>query len=129
MNWLSNLRLRQIAYMYASISGKSLEESEQDILSTKTGRDIEAGDPTLLYEQQTSNLYSIVRELPENLQKRFTQDNIIAAYREMLPHEEKPVLIFKASPSYKQQLRKQLKDFRKQTFKAMKVYKSDLRHK
>lgn len=78
---MKNERLEQLISMFTSISGVSNDVASNLILSTKTGMDIKEGNKAVLYDQQSSNLLSIVHELNTksvNVQitSKFTRVNI-----------------------------------------------------
>ncbi|MCI9537772.1 MAG: hypothetical protein HFG35_05725 [Eubacterium sp.] len=56
-------RMHELALMFSYITGRSLEESQKIILSTETGKAVCNNNLSVLYEQQTENLYGIVLEL------------------------------------------------------------------
>lgn len=56
-------RMHELALMLSYITGRSLEESQKIILSTETGKAVLNNNMSVLYEQQTENLYGIALEL------------------------------------------------------------------
>ena len=60
-----NIRLEQVSLMMKYITGISKKECEKIILATPTGRAIIEQKITVMYEQQTENLYSVGRDLQE----------------------------------------------------------------
>lgn len=118
---MNNLRLHQLAQMYAYISGGSQSEAIKNILSTKTGKAIRDGNPLSLYEQQTSNLYSITRELPLDIQKKFTKEAIVKSYERICRQKEPVHLKFYAAPGKKKHLQSELKKAYKRQLKAMSI--------
>ena len=56
-------RMYELALMFSYITGRSLEESQKIILSTETGKAVCNNNLSVLYEQQTENLYGIALEL------------------------------------------------------------------
>lgn len=125
---MNNLRLQQLAQMYAAISGSSQEKALKDILSTRTGRAIMEGNPSVLYEQQTHNLYSITRELSPDIQKKFTQDVILKAFDQICCNKKLRKFTFSAAPNKKRYLKMQLKQAHKRELQTMNVsYKFELR--
>lgn len=83
---LKNRRMQQLIFMFSSITGKSEEESEYMIMQTETGKLVLANDRTVLYEQQTENLYSIAMELSQMSEYReiaqsMSNENIIKSMK------------------------------------------------
>ena len=90
---LKNKRMKQLVFMFSSITGKSEEASEEIILQTETGKAVLNNDRTVLYEQQTENLYSIAMELIQSpvyndITKYLSNENIIKAMKELRVIEE-----------------------------------------
>ena len=90
---LKNKRMKQLVFMFSSITGKSEEASEEIILQTETGKAVLNNDRTVLYEQQTENLYSIAMELIQfpvynDITKYLSNENIIKAMKELRVIEE-----------------------------------------
>lgn len=56
-------RMYELALMFSHITGRSLDESQKIILSTETGKAVLNNNMSILYEQQTENLYGIALEL------------------------------------------------------------------
>ncbi|MCI9411536.1 MAG: hypothetical protein HFG36_05655 [Eubacterium sp.] len=56
-------RMYELALMFSYITGRSLDESQKIILSTETGKAVCNNNMSVLYEQQTENLYGIALEL------------------------------------------------------------------
>lgn len=56
-------RMYELALMFSHITGRSLDESQKIILSTETGKAVLNNNMSVLYEQQTENLYGIALEL------------------------------------------------------------------
>ena len=88
-----NKRIRQLAFMIRAITEIELEEAERIILSTEIGKDILAGNITVLYEQQTENLAEIADELKEkgsyrNVAEQLTFKNIVYAGKMLCEYEE-----------------------------------------
>lgn len=88
-----NKRIRQLAFMIRAITKIELEEAERIILSTEIGKDILAGNITVLYEQQTENLAEIADELKEkgsyrNVVEQLTLKNIVYAGKMLCEYEE-----------------------------------------
>lgn len=88
-----NKRIRQLAFMIRAITEIELEEAERIILSTEIGKDILAGNITVLYEQQTDNLAEIADELKEkgsyrNVAEQLTFKNIVYAGKMLCEYEE-----------------------------------------
>lgn len=111
----NKLRLMQLADMYSFITGTAREDALEIIRETETGKRIEAGDPVLMYEQHTSNLADIAKELPCDVQGQFTAEKII----ESLGHAgtwEAPIKV-SASPEQKEAFRRQLKQAQKNKLK------------
>ena len=93
MMLLKNKRMKQLVFMFSSITGKSEEASEEIILQTETGKAVLNNDRTVLYEQQTENLYSIAMELIQSpvyndITKYLSNENIIKAMKELRVIEE-----------------------------------------
>lgn len=93
MMLLKNKRMKQLVFMFSSITGKSEEASEEIILQTETGKAVLNNDRTVLYEQQTENLYSIAMELIQfpvynDITKYLSNENIIKAMKELRVIEE-----------------------------------------
>jgi len=81
---MDNIRLIQLINMFSHISNKTYNEARSIILSTNTGKAIQDNNVTLIYEQQTENLYSIVMDLQKSnfdneLTKRFTIETIVSS--------------------------------------------------
>lgn len=88
-----NKRIRQLAFMIRAITKIELEEAERIILSTEIGKDILAGNITVLYEQQTENIAEIADELKEkgsyrNVAEQLTFKNIVYAGKMLCEYEE-----------------------------------------
>lgn len=60
---LGKKRMYELALMFSYITGRSLDESQKIILSTETGKAVCNNNMSVLYEQQTENLYGIALEL------------------------------------------------------------------
>lgn len=60
---LGKKRMYELALMFSHITGRSLDESQKIILSTETGKAVLNNNMSVLYEQQTENLYGIALEL------------------------------------------------------------------
>lgn len=80
--------------MFSSITGKSEEESEYMIMQTETGKLVLANDRTVLYEQQTENLYSIAMELSQmseyqEIAQSLSNENIIKSMKGLRAIESK----------------------------------------
>lgn len=85
---MDNLRLQQLIFMFAQITNMSTKESEAIILETDTGKSVQNGNPTVMYEQQTENLYCIASELHrmekyDNLADAFTLETIVDAMQKL----------------------------------------------
>lgn len=81
---MDNRRLEQLVYMFSCITGKTPEESRYIILLMETGKSVQANNLTVMYEQETANLYSIGMELRKidcyaQMAGLFTVENIVAA--------------------------------------------------
>ena len=79
---MKNRRMQQLVNMFSDISGVSEKEAEEIILKTDTGKAALDNNETVLYEQQTENLYSIAMELFQiseysELAKMFSVENIV----------------------------------------------------
>lgn len=86
MMLLRNKRMQQLVKMFAFITGKSEQEAEQIILQTDTGMAVKDNNETVLYEQQTENMYSIAMELKQlegynELVEMLSKDNIVKAMK------------------------------------------------
>lgn len=62
---MKNRRMQQLVNMFSDISGVSEKEAEKIILKTETGKAVLENNDTVLYEQQTENIYSIAMELSQ----------------------------------------------------------------
>lgn len=62
---MNNKRIRQLAYMFSDMTGESYLNSRAIIMKTETGKAIAKKNMTVMYEQQTENMYSIAMELRE----------------------------------------------------------------
>lgn len=85
---MDNKRIRQLEFMFSYITGKSMEESSRIILETETGKAVQTGNPSIMYEQQTANISSIAMELRNNksyesLADLFTVTAIVQSMREL----------------------------------------------
>ena len=60
---LGKKRMHELTLMFSYITGRSLEDSQKMILSTETGKAVLNNNMSVLYEQQTENLYGIALEL------------------------------------------------------------------
>lgn len=58
-----NSRLEQLCLMMKYITGISIKECKKIILATPTGKAILQQEITVMYEQQTENLYSVACDL------------------------------------------------------------------
>ena len=81
---MDNRRLEQLVYMFSCITSKTPEESRYIILLMETGKSVQANNLTVMYEQETANLYSIGMELRKidcyaQMAGLFTVENIVAA--------------------------------------------------
>ena len=81
---MANRRLEQLVYMFSCITGKVPEESRNIILLTETGKSVQANNLTVMYEQETANLYSIGMELRKidcyaQMAELFSVENIVTA--------------------------------------------------
>jgi len=90
---MDNIRLIQLINMFSHISNKTYDEARSIILSTNTGKAIQDNNVTLIYEQQTENLYSIVMDLQKSnfdneLTKRFTIETIVSSLEVINEDEE-----------------------------------------
>lgn len=90
---MDNIRLIQLINMFSHISNKTYNEARSIILSTNTGKAIQDNNVTLIYEQQTENLYSIVMDLQKSnfdneLTKRFTIETIVSSLEVINEDEE-----------------------------------------
>ena len=90
-------RMSQLVLMFSDITGKSHKEAKAIILETETGVAVAEKNETVLYEQQTENLYSIAMELHEKSEYRelaqlFTEEKIVQSLR-CLQEKIKPEMI------------------------------------
>lgn len=90
---MSNKRLQQIIYMLSSITNLAESDAKQVILSTNTGKAIQQNEPTVMYEQQTENLYSIKEEMGQNpkyvyLANEISVASIVDAYNKMQEYSQ-----------------------------------------
>ena len=78
-------RKRQLAFILADIAGCNGQQAEEIIDTTELGKRLQHHDTTILYEQQTENMYRLAEELREgpyaNLADKITNDKILAAIR------------------------------------------------
>lgn len=63
---LGKKRMHELTLMFSYITGRSLDESQKIILSTETGKAVYDNNISVLYEQQTENLYGIALELKKD---------------------------------------------------------------
>jgi len=63
---LGKKRMHELVLMFSYITGRSLDESKKIILSTETGKAVCENNMSVLYEQQTENLYCIAMELKKD---------------------------------------------------------------
>ena len=89
---MDNIRLIQLINMFSHISNRTYDEARSIILSTNTGKAIQNNSITLMYEQQTENLYSIVMDLQKvnfdnEITKGFTIEAIVKSL-EMIDEDE-----------------------------------------
>lgn len=113
---MSNTRLRQLSEMYSFVTGISQSDALRMICSTTTGKKIAEGSASFLYEQQTSNLASIVAELPPEIQKTFTVQKIYQSMQVL----KKSTYIYQmpAVPEFKNSSRKSLKKLQKKRLRV-----------
>lgn len=117
---MENQRMKQLAFMFSSITGKSREESEMIIAQTETGKLVLDNNKAILYEQQTENLYGIVEELKEitlyqKLAEGITCDHIVEAMQKLLLSQnslnyEENLIYSKKSSNVSDEMRKDMKD-------------------
>lgn len=84
-----NDRFKEICLMFSFITGISSLEAESIIKKTSTGQGILSGNMTVMYEQQTENLFSIAEELAQmekykNIASVISLDTIIKAMNEVI---------------------------------------------
>ena len=108
---MSEARLRQLSKMYSSVTGVSQSEALRIICSTETGKKIKKGNASFLYEQQTSNLASIVAELPPDTQKKFTAQKICQSMQALKSSAHNYQM--SAASEYKGPTRKNMKKLQK----------------
>lgn len=86
-------RKRQLAFILADIVGCNEQKAEEIINTTELGRRLQYHDTTILYEQQTENMYRLAEELREgpyaNFADKITNDKILAAIRKFRERERK----------------------------------------
>ena len=108
-------RKRQLAFILADIVGCNEQKAEEIIDTTELGRRLQYHDTTILYEQQTENMYRLAEELREgpyaNFADKITNDKILASIRKFRERERKkskvsiiarPELIQKENHFFKQ---------------------------
>lgn len=107
----NDIRLSQLAKMYSAIAEVPYEEALNIIRKTKTGQKIKDNDPILMYEQHTSNLMEIAKELPIDTRKKFTADKVIESFKNIsIPRPEiKMPARSKHKVVFQQQLKKSQK--------------------
>ena len=78
-------RKKQLAFILADIVGCNEQKAEEIINTTELGKRLQYHDTTILYEQQTENMYRLAEELREgpyaNFADKITNDKILAAIR------------------------------------------------
>lgn len=84
-----NDRFKEICLMFSFITGISSLEAESIIKKTSTGQGILSGNMTVMYEQQTENLFSIAEELAQmekykKIASVISLDTIIKAMNEVI---------------------------------------------
>ena len=124
---MENQRMKQLVFMFSSITGKSAEESEMIIAQTETGKLVLDNNKAVLYEQQTENMYGIVEELKEivsykELAERITCGHIVEAMQKLLSVQngvdyEKKLKYPKESSNVSDEIRKNMKDKYKKVLK------------
>ena len=86
-------RKRQLAFILADIVGCNEQKAEEIIDTTEVGKRLQYHDTTILYEQQTENMYRLAEELREgpyaNFADKITNDKILAAIRKFRERERK----------------------------------------
>jgi ribosomal protein S13 len=91
-----NKRIAQLTFMLSDITGIGENEARGIIVSTEVGKLILDNNSTVLYEQQTENLYEIAREISErkeyeNIVSLLTIPNIVNAGKRLREHEKRTV--------------------------------------
>jgi ribosomal protein S13 len=91
-----NKRIAQLTFMLSDITGIGGNEARGIIVSTEVGKLILDNNSTVLYEQQTENLYEIAREISErkeyeNIVSLLTIPNIVNAGKRLREHEKRTV--------------------------------------
>lgn len=86
-------RLQQLVVMFVAVTEKTFTDARNIILTTDTGKAIQNNNVTVLYEQQTENLESIVLELKQNGQyvqeaELFTTEAIVSAMQILTEYEQ-----------------------------------------
>ena len=89
---MANKQLDQLIYMFSDVTGKTPDESKKIILLTDTGKAVNTHNMTVMYEQETANLYSIGMELRKiseysQLGQLFSTENIIASMNKLRAKE------------------------------------------
>ena len=89
---MSNKRIDQLACMLADITKINIDDAKKIIINTHIGEQIQANNPTVLYEQQTENLSEIASELKASEKYRdmasmLTDSSIVRAGRKLHGYE------------------------------------------
>lgn len=121
---LKNKRLKQLVIMFSAITGVSETEAEKIIIHTETGQAVLDNDETVIYEQQTENLYCIAEELKNNSQyvklaEQLSDEKIVKVMKDLknLLEAEEHTCIIKASAGDVSSYNKRLKQKQKEVLK------------
>lgn len=115
---MDTTRFKQLIDMYMYITKLSFTEAEKDILSTFAGKAIANNNSAYLYEQHTNNLEDIVRELPIEKQKKFSDESIQEAFK-IINYPTYYNFKIAAKPQYKTKNKKRLLYKQQEVFKNM----------
>lgn len=94
--------------MFSDMTGESYLDSQAIIMKTETGKAIAEKNMTVMYEQQTENMYSIAMELREiprykKLADKITISDIVKTMQKLKQleknriHSDEPAIIVKPS--------------------------------
>lgn len=121
---LKNKRLKQLVIMFSTITGVSETEAEKIIIHTETGQAVLDNDETVIYEQQTENLYCIAEELKNNSQyvklaEQLSDEKIVKVMKDLknLLEAEEHTCIIKVSAGDVSSYNKRLKQKQKEVLK------------
>lgn len=125
---MSNKRLHQLAFAYADLTDISLPEAKKVILRTSTGKAIADGKQSVLYEQYTANLYSIVSELGIATNNEITTEMIkvsVSKATQVSPDNMK-YKFSAAKPAKKRMAKRKLLQLQKRQIDKMKITSKNL---